>query len=238
MPGLKRLGLLILVLFGPGLLIYLFAKTLSNKFIDLPYLGKHTVIDNGSDSKDTVYYQIPDFEFKTSAGEIVSTESTGDQFLIFTTIQNTCPDTCGLYLFHINELFYKKLKKNKDSYSNVRLYSILTDENGNSIDSPSEKLIEELEAINVDTSIWKIVIGDPNQVFSFDYNGVDFFNLPATASNYEIGTKAFVNSMLLIDRERHIRGFTGAKRDSDIRNFFDLLKILKKIEFDENRKKK
>ena len=58
-------------------------------------------------------------------------------------------------------------------------------------------------------------------------------DLPATATNFEIGQKAFVNSLLLVDQNKHIRGFTGAKRDSDIRNFFDLLKILKKVEFDE-----
>ena len=59
----------------------------------------------------------------------------------------------------------------------------------------------------------------------------------ATNENFEIGSYAFVNSLLLVDQGKHIRGFTGAKRDSDIRNFFDLLKILKKIEFDENREK-
>ena len=42
MPGLKRLGLMILVLFGPGLLIYFIAKTVSNKFVEVPYIGEHT----------------------------------------------------------------------------------------------------------------------------------------------------------------------------------------------------
>lgn len=38
---------------------------------------------------------------------------------------------------------------------------------------------------------------------------------------------------MLIDQDGHIRGVTGAKKDSDIRNFFDLLKLLKKEDFDE-----
>lgn len=235
MAGLKRLGLLLLVLLGPGSIIYFFAKSVSNKFIELPYIGPITVIDDGQGGKDTLQYKVPPFAFKTLDGQKVSSETTEDQFIIFTTIQNSCPDTCGIYLFHFTELFFDKVKKNKDNYSNVRFYSILTDEHGAAVSNPSSKVLEALEVLERDTSIWKIVTGDPAQIFSFDYNGQDFMSLPATESNYEIGSKAFVNSLLLMDRDRHLRGFTGAKKDSDIRNFFDLLKILKKVEFDENR---
>ena len=237
MPGLKRLGLMILVLFGPGLLIYLFAKTLNNKFIELPYLGPYEVVERANGENDTLHYQIPSFKFKTVDGQEVSDRTTKNQFLVFTTIQNSCPDTCGLYLYHFDELFYKKVKKNKDNYNNVKFYSILTDQNGNSVASPSSKMLEAVSRIDQDTSIWQIVIGDPAQIFSFEYEpDSNFMQQPATATNYEIGTRAFVNSLLLVDRNKHIRGFTGAKRDSDIRNFFDLLKILKKVEFDENRR--
>ncbi len=236
MPGLKRLGLMILVLFGPGLLIYIFAKTLNNKFVELPFIGPYEVVKNAEGEFDTIHYKLPEFNFASVDGREISNQTTKDQFLVFTTIQNSCPDTCGIYLYHFNELFYDKVKKNKDNYNNVKFYSILTDKDGNMLQSPSSKLLEAIAKIEQDTSIWQIVIGDPAQIFSFNYNGADFMSLPSTSSNYEIGAKAFVNSLLLVDKEKHIRGFTGAKRDSDIRNFFDLLKILKKVEFDENRR--
>ncbi|MFD1553779.1 hypothetical protein DNU06_09680 [Putridiphycobacter roseus] len=236
MPGLKRLGLLILVLFGPGLLIYFFAKNLTNKFIKLPYIGAPTITANTDGTSDTIPYQIPFFEFKNEFGQTINSRTTQNQFLVFSTIQNACPDTCGIYLFHFNELFYDKIQKNKDNYNNVKLYSILTDVNGNAIEHPSKRLLETLANLNRDTSVWQILIGDPKQIFDFNYNGSNFSELPATASNFEIGEKAFVNALLLVDRTKHIRGFTGAKRDSDIRNFFDLLKILKKVQFDENNK--
>jgi len=241
MSGLKRLGLMILVLLGPASLIYLFAKTLNNKFIELPYLGQYTIELDEEGNNDTIQYVIPDFEFKTSDGKVVNSSSTKDQFLVFTTIQNTCPDTCGLFMYHIHELFYDKLKKNRDKYDkydNVKIYSILTDVNGKSLSQPSVKLKEALVRFEADTAIWEVLIGDPSQIFSFDYQGQDFMTLPAIHTNFEIGRYAFVNSLVLVDRDKHIRGFTGAKRDSDIRNFFDLLKILKKVEFDENRKSK
>ena len=238
MPGLKRLGLMILVLFGPGLLIYFFAKSLSNQFIDLPYIGKHEVTIGADGEADTTYYTLPHFTFKNLKGKTVNSVTTQNQFLIFTTIQNGCPDTCGLFMYHIDELFYEKLLDNKDNYHNVKIISVLTDENGNRIDRPSEKLLELMLKHNVDSSLWEIVTGDPAQVFDFEYEGENFMELPSTEADFEIGQYAFVNSMVLVDKTKHIRGFTGAKKDSDIRNFFDLLKILKKVEFDENRKSK
>jgi hypothetical protein len=40
---------------------------------------------------------------------------------------------------------------------------------------------------------------------------------------------------VLIDDKGFIRGVTGAKTDTHIRNFFDMLKLLKKEEFDAKR---
>jgi hypothetical protein len=245
-PGLKRLGLMILVLFGPGFLIWFLAKTVRNEFKQLPYIGEHTLIkdDNGT-VIDTVYYTIPDFEFERLDGKKITKNVIKNKFVVLSTIQNTCPDSCGIYTFHFVELFYKKLLKNADNYSNVKIISILTDLDGYPVDSISPKLIDELEAIKNDVKsiegynddVWWIVKGDPKPLFSFDFKGNNFYDNPATPENYEVGSKAFINSLVLIDREGHVRGFTGASRDSDIRNFFDLLKILKKVEFDEKHKR-
>ena len=101
------------------------------------------------------------------------------------------------------------------------------------LDHTTDKFLDEMSLIKESNDdIWWITTGDPTPLFSFMYNDKNFYDLPSTADNYEVGSKAFINSLILIDKEGHIRGFTGARRDSDIRNFFDLLKILKKVEFD------
>ena len=41
--------------------------------------------------------------------------------------------------------------------------------------------------------------------------------------------------MVLIDKKGHVRGFTGARSYSDVSNYFDILKVLKKVDFDEKR---
>ncbi len=245
MPGLKRIGLMILVLFGPGFLIWFLAKTVRNEFKQLPYIGEHTYVkDDNGNIVDTIYYTIPKFELERLNGKKITNHSIKNKFIVLSTIQNSCPDTCGIFMFHFVELFYKKLVKNQDNYSNVKIISILTDLDGNPVYQTTPKFLEELQEIKNEVKdidgynddIWWVAKGDPKPLFSFMFKGNNFYDNPATPENYEVGTKAFINSLVLIDREGHIRGFTGARRDSDIRNFFDLLKILKKVEFDETHK--
>lgn len=237
MSGLKRLGLMVLVLFGPGSVIYFLAKTVNNKFIDLPYVGQHEYVFNtDGDVTDTILYTLPDFELTTLAGKKITKNSIKDKFVVVTTLQNTCPDDCGVYFIHFQEIFYSKLVKNQESYDNVVILSILTDHDGNPEPAPTSKFIDEIQTIDdYDENLWWITTGDPKPIFSFIYNDTNFYDLPSTPSCDEVGTKTFINSLLLIDKKSHIRGFTGARSYSDISNFFDLLKILKKVEFDEER---
>ncbi len=234
MPGLKRLGLILLVLLGPGSFIYFLAKTVRNKFLDLPYVGEHSyTYDSDGNAIDSVMYTVPYFELTDVEGNQINNNTINDNFIVLSTIQNSCPDNCGLFFLHFDEIFYSKLYKNQESYGNVKIISILTDHDGNPMDSISPKLIDELNEIEgYDPDIWKITTGDPEPLFSFKYQDKVFSELPSTPSNHEIGTKAFINSLVLIDKEGHIRGFTGARTFSDVSNFFDLLKVLKKAEFD------
>ena len=94
------------------------------------------------------------------------------------------------------------------------------------------KRIEEMSAY--DNSLWWPVYGDPTPLFNWEYYNKPFNEHLASSESGEVGKYAFANSLVLIDKKGCIRGVSGAKKDSDIRNFFDLLKILKKEEFDQN----
>ena len=237
MPGLKRLGLMILVLFGPGSLIYFLAKNVENKFVELPYLGEHQYkFDANGKVTDSTLYTIPNFELTTISGKKITRNTFRDKFIVLTTIQNSCPDDCGMYFLHFDEIFYSRLSKNTDSYNDVIILTVLTDHDGNPVDSISDKLIDEVKQINgYDPELWVIAKGDPKPLFDFKFSDKHFYELPSTPENHEVGSKAFINSMVLIDKKGHIRGFTGARSFSDISNYFDILKVLKKVDFDEKR---
>jgi cytochrome oxidase Cu insertion factor (SCO1/SenC/PrrC family) len=237
MPGFKRLGLMILVLFGPGSLIYFLAKNVDNKFIELPYLGEHHYeYDVDGKVSDSTLYTIPNFNLTTIKGEKITRNTLKDKFLVVTTVQNSCPDDCGMYFLHYDEIFYSKLSKNTDSYDDVIVLTVLTDHDGNPVSKVSDKLIEEVKQIKgYDPNLWIIATGDPKPLFDFKVADQHFYDLPSTPENDEVGTKAFINSMVLIDKKGHVRGFTGARSYSDVSNYFDILKVLKKVDFDEKR---
>ncbi|MCH2235775.1 MAG: hypothetical protein MK078_16160 [Crocinitomicaceae bacterium] len=233
MPGFKRVLVVLLIFLGPGLIIYFIATTVRNKFIEPPYLGYEYIYDEEGNVEDSTAYQIPEFELTRFDGVKITRDSIQDKFIILTTIQNPCPDLdqCALGIYMFNELLFEKILKTRDSYENVRVMSILTDENGQPIyDPPSEVLMDEMS--QYDPHFWWLVQGDPKPFYNWSHKGQNFLTIPSQPSLGEIGKYDFTNCLVLIDKDGYIRGISGAKRDGDIRNFFDFLKLLKKIEFD------
>lgn len=240
MPGLKRVLTILVIVLGPGIVIYILATNLKNKFVELPYLGEwtYTYDDNGK-AIDSTAFVLPDFTLTKFDGTEINRDSIRDKFIVLSTIQPMCPqlDSCGLSLYLFEEIFFSKLVKNQSNYSDVKVLSVLTTVQGDSISvGPSDKLKEEVKGYDPD--IWWMTYGDPAPLFSWEYYGKNFMDQPASEDAGEIGERAFVNSLVLIDKEGHVRGVSGGKRDSDIRNFFDLLKVLKKEDFDRKRAEK
>ncbi len=238
MPNLKRVLLILVILLGPGLMIYFISKTVSNHFIKLPYLGYEYELGGNSLKIDSTPYCIPDFNLTLFDGTPITRDSIRGKFIVLSTMQNGCPtpSECGMSLFHFDEIFFHKLVKNQKNYGNVKVLSILTDVNGVPVQEPSEKLIEEMDRF--DQSIWWMTTGNVEPFYNFNYYGKKFLEQPASNKDGEIGNRAFTNSLVLIDDKGHIRGVSGAKTDSHIRNFFDMLKLLKKEEFDAKRAEK
>lgn len=237
MSGFKRVATVLLIFFGPGVAILFIAKTCENHFIEIPYLGWEYTYDEAGNKTDSTAYNIPNFSLTRFDGTKITRDSIRGKFIILSTLQKGCPamDECGMGIYHFNELLFSKLVDNQKSYGNVKVLSILTDYNGQPDSAVTEVLKEEMSVY--DKNIWWQAIGDPTPLFSFDYYGKNFMEHKTSAKDGEVGSKAFINSLVLIDDKGFIRCVSGAKRDTDIRNFFDILKILKKEEFKANRKK-
>lgn len=236
MAKTKRIFLVLLIMLGPGSIIYFLSRTISNHFIKMPYLGYEFELDADGNKIDSTAYSVPDFNLTSFNGAPITRDSIAGKFIVLTTLQNECPDMsqCGMSLYHFNEIFFQKLVKNQDNYSNVRVLSILTDGDGNRINEPSEKLRDEMLKYDT-TGLWWMATGDVTPFYNFNYYGDRFINHLASNKDGEIGLKAYTNSIVLLDDKGFIRGVSGAKTDSHIRNFFDMLKLLKKEEFDRNR---
>ena len=239
MGGLGRVLTILLIFLGPGLVILFIAKSCDNHFIELPYLGWEYDYDSSGKKIDSTAYNIPEFTLTKFDGTIINRDSIQGKFIILSTLQNSCPtlNECGMGVYLFNELLFQKIVENqqKKGYGNGKVISILTDINGNPDSTISDSLKGEMAEF--DSNIWWMATGDPTPLFSFDYYGKNFMDHAASNKDGEVGTKAFVNSLVLIDDKGFIRGVSGAKRDTDIRNFFDMLKLLKKEEFKANQMK-
>ena len=239
MPKAKRILLVLIVVLGPGAIIYFISKTVSNHFVKLPYLGYEYELDASGNKIDSAAYQVPEFTLTRFDGVPINRDSIRGKFIVLSTLQNECPTMaeCGLSIFHFNEIFFHKLVENQENYGNVKVISILTDTDGNPVSTPSQKLRDEMD--QYDTSgVWWMTTGDVTPFYNFEYYGDKFIDQPASAQDGEIGLKAYTNSLVLIDEKGYIRAVSGAKTDSHIRNFFDMLKLLKKEEFDRKRQEK
>ena len=221
MAGFKKVGTILLIFLGPGAMIYYISKTFENHFVRLPYIGTTYETDSTGKIIDSTLFTLGDVNLTTFDGTPITSDSIEDKIIIVSTLQNDCPrlGDCGMGIYIFNEIMFDQIATNRDNYFNVKVISVLTDNDGKPVDEPSQFLIDNMEPYDKD--VWWMTTGDPSPFFSFDYYGDTFYNYPATNEEGEIGSKAFINSLVLIDAKGHVRGVSGAKKDTDIRNFFD-----------------
>jgi len=208
----------LLLLFGPALfLIFISTRGCEHKFKVLEDFGK-----------------MPNYTLTDINGKQFTNASFKNKIVIFTTIQPTCPDTCGISIWHLDQLIYQQLRKNKKKLGHVKLVSIVTDYNGNS----SNKLNDVVFTLNdrveaYDPSIWMIVKADARSIYNIKHNGQ---TLLAKGDQF-FGGEAFQELMLLQDKKNHLRMVLPGKTESTIRTMRDHMALLEK-EYDKEAAKK
>ena len=206
---LKSIFLLVLV-FGPAsLLIVISLNKCEHKFTQLP-----------------VYGNIGDFSFETIDGVIINQDSQKDKVTLFTTIQTTCPKICAIDLPKINLLLYQHYRKNKKKLGHVNFVSIVTDEFGNPVNDISEVTTMLMDIIpGYDPEIWKVVKGDPKQLYDIVSNDV---NLYEQRSDSSFAQKPFLETMMIVDKENNLRLIRRGSEEGLIRDFKEHVALLQK----------
>jgi cytochrome oxidase Cu insertion factor (SCO1/SenC/PrrC family) len=207
--GPYKVALTMLLLFGPALLlIFISSGGCEHKFKKLDDYGR-----------------VPNFEFTSDSGKKLTLESFKNKVVIFTTIQPTCPNDCGVQLWHIDQLIYQQLRKNKKKLGHVKLVSVLTDGEGNQSDRISDvqtTLKNEIE--DYDPSIWMIVKGDAKKLYNIQHNKQ---SLLQKGDKY-FGGEGFQELMLLVDKKGHLRMALHGNLEGEIRTMRDHMNLLQK----------
>jgi hypothetical protein len=208
-----------LLLFGPALLlIFISTRGCEHKFQTLDDYGK--AIDYKFTSADGKKYKSSDFK---------------DEIVIVSTIQETCPDSCGVSLWHMNHGMYQHIRKNKGKkMKSIRMISFATDGAGNPIKDLT--VIEDWLKDNVegyDPEIWIVASGDARSVFNFKHNGESLLK----EGEHYFGGQSFQELILLLDRQNHLRMVLSGKTEGMIRRMKQHISLLQK-QYDKERAEK
>jgi protein SCO1 len=214
--GIGRKLLLLSILVIPSL-TYLIFSTGRTNFISLPILGPRQPVTKTVDGKtviDTVYHTIPEFAFINQDGKTITQENYKDKIYVadffFTTCQSICPKMTSNML-RVQEKF-------KDRKSLMFLSHTVNPE-----EDSVEVLANYAREVHANTATWNFVTGDKTELYNIGRKG---YFLPV--EKLQGGPEEFLHSeyLVLIDKEKRIRGVYDGTTVASVDSLIDDIKIL------------
>lgn len=212
--------ILLLLLVGPGLILIYLSKS-DHVFKSLPYYGVKEVVDvPGQAVPDTIYYQVPDFDFTNQNGESTTFEDFQDKIMVVDFFFTSCPTICPIMTTEMGRL---QMQLDDPAFKDVRFLSHTVDPRH---DTP-EVLKEFAKRNNADLSRWTFVTGDQQKIFDQGFKG---YMISAQEDSTAAGGFLHSSYFILIDRNRHIRGFYDGTSSKEVDDLLGDIKILLKEE--------
>jgi len=190
--------------FGPALLLI--------------FIGTRSCEHNFEELED--YGPVNEFEFTDANGVKRNSREFKDDVVLVNVLQSSCPDSCSVLMWHINQTIYQHIWKNKTKKTKqIRMISFLTDGKGNSVKDLSviNDAINDL-AENYDPSIWILASGDVRSIYNLENNGISLID---EKSNFQ-------ELMLLIDKQHHLRMVLSGNVEGQIRRMKQSMALLQK----------
>ena len=214
---MKKFFILFVILFLPAI-IYLFFSTGVVHFIHLPIYGeregvtKHLV--DGKERTDTIYHTIPPFSFTDQDGKTITDRTFEGRIYIanffFTTCQSICPKM-NSGMLQVQERFRE--------YPHLLYLSHTV--------NPVNDSVEALEAyskkIHANTATWHFVTGEKKAIYEIGIHG---YLLPVGEDALAEGGFLHSEQLVLIDKEKRIRGFYDGTSVKEINDLIDDVKTL------------
>ena len=209
-----------LLLFGPAiLLVFISTRGCEHKFKTLDDFGAVT-----------------DYSFTDARGKKFTSKDFKGDVVLITTLQETCPDTCSISFWHMNQAIYQHIKNNKrKKMKRVRIISFVTDGEGNPVKDLSV-LRQSMEdnVLEYDPDTWILASGDSKKVYDIERNNK---SLLAEGDEF-FGGQAFQELILLVDKQNHLRMVLSGTSEGMIRRMKEHIALLQKQYDKENAKLK
>ncbi len=206
MSKFRKAGILGIAIVIP-VLIYLFLVIFGKNHYALRTfypIGVNTVEKNGKKINDTTFYVIPNFGFVNQNGSSVSQSGlNGDIYVadfFFTRCGSICPKMTS-QLTRVQEFFIQ--------VPEVKILSFTVDPDYDSV----KVLNNYAKQYKADSSKWFFLTGSKDSLYSVAKN---YFKLSALED--KTGEEEFIHSerLVLVDRERHIRGYYDGTNPADV----------------------
>lgn len=170
-----------------------------NSYKRLPYLGFHDVDyitdENGNDKIDSVYYQVPDFEFINQDSVPITNELTDGHVYVVNFFFTSCPHICPSMMEHM-----KRLQESTEDVEELIILSHTIDPERDTLPKLRQYIVDR----EIDTRNWHLLYNEREYTH---YMGIEGYLLSIVESEEEIDG-GFLHSeyFVLVDRDRHIRG--------------------------------
>ncbi len=166
------------------------------------------------------YGPVAEFEFTDATGKKRYSKEFKDEVVLINVLQSSCPDSCSVLLWHLNQTIYQHVWKNKTKKTKkIRMISFLTDGEGNAVKDLSviDDAVHDLTE-NYDPSIWILATGNIKEIYNLESNGVSLIDEKAN----------FQELMLLIDKRQHLRMVLSGNVEGQIRRMKQSMALLQK----------
>ena len=145
-----------LLVFGPAcFLIFIATRGCKHDFKQLENFG-----------------QLPGYTFTDARGKIRTFKEFKDEIVIITTLQKSCPYQCAISFWHVNQILYQHIRKNRHKQlKRVRIISFVTDGKGKEVAALGafEQMLRE-QVEGYDPKLWVLAQGDAKSLFNITHN--------------------------------------------------------------------
>lgn len=206
----KKLFILVFLLSFPSV-FYVILTTGKHNFVHVPFYGERALAPNG---KDTVYHSIQPFKFVNQDGDTITDKTFEGKIYIadyfYTNNKNIGPKLTT-ELLRVQEKF---------AYTNglVQIVSHTINPENDSV--PILKAYANM--VHADTKTWNFVTGDKSQLYNLARKGY-LLNIPEGESSID---KIHLETFILVDKEKHIRGIYNGTNIKAVSNLIDDVKVL------------
>ncbi len=185
----------------------------------LPILGNREAITktvNGKQITDTLYHQIPDFEFINQDSVKITQKDFAGKIYVADFFFTTCPTICPKMKTQMLRIF-KKFKDNP----NVAILSHSIDPRH---DTPAV-LKEFSKNLGIQNSMWQMVTGDKAKIYEI---GQKSYMVSATDDPTQPGGIVHSGAFILVDKNRHIRGIYDGTEPERVDKLMEDMEVLLK----------